>query len=82
MNMNSLAKDTVHFGRHQIRNARKWISGYPLVTPSLVSGTLDLDDIALAKSQIMERKGWFDADKVGEYERAFAQWNGWPLFGS
>jgi perosamine synthetase len=54
----------------------KWLLGYRLTTPSLGSCTLDLDDVALAKAQIRKKSAWFDVERVREYERAFAQWNG------
>jgi dTDP-4-amino-4,6-dideoxygalactose transaminase len=76
MTLNSLAVDLVHFGRHQTRNIMKWVLGYQLLTPSLGSSSLDLDDVALAKAQIREKSGWSDVERTREYERAFAQWNG------
>ena len=76
MNLYSSSKRLAYFGYHQTKNILKLILGYPLTTPSLGSVTLDLDDVAIAKKQLKERKNWFEPDTVKEYESAFARWNG------
>lgn len=76
MNLYSLSKGLAYFGYHQIKNIVKLVLGYPLTTPPLGSATLDLDDVAIAKNQLKERKNWFEPSTVKEYESAFAQWNG------
>jgi len=75
MNLSSWAKGLVYFGYYQTRNLVKLGSGFPLTTPALGSVTLDIDDIAIAKKQLKERKNWFKPDIVKEYESTFARWN-------
>lgn len=76
INLFLFIKKLISFGYRQARNIIKLILGYHLTTPSLGSITLDLDDIAIAKKQLKERKNWFNSNTVKEYERSFAQWNG------
>jgi len=53
----------------------KCVTGYPLTTPPLGSGTLDIDDVNLAKRLLKEQGNWFDSKIVQEYENAFSKWN-------
>lgn len=76
MNFFSLAKGLVHFGYKQLRNIGKLVLGCPLTTPSLGSVTLDLDDVAISREHLTERKSWFEPYIVKEYEENFARWNG------
>ena len=62
--------------RNQIRNFSKVILGRPVATPSLVSMTLGLDDVSIAKILLKDRDNWCDENIVSQYERRFAQWNG------
>jgi dTDP-4-amino-4,6-dideoxygalactose transaminase len=71
-----LSKAVARFGCHQAKNIGKMILGYPLITPSLGSVTLDHDDLLIAKSQLRNREDWFNPDIVKKYEDAFAKWNG------
>ncbi|MDY6949982.1 MAG: aminotransferase class I/II-fold pyridoxal phosphate-dependent enzyme [Thermodesulfobacteriota bacterium] len=50
--------------------------GYPWTTPPLGSVTLDLDDVAVAKKLLRDKKGWFSPEGLEEYQEAFASWNG------
>jgi dTDP-4-amino-4,6-dideoxygalactose transaminase len=76
MNFYSLVKLLIRFGRSQAKNILKLLSGYPLLMPPLGSGTLDIDDVAIAKKQLGEKKSWFDPGIMREYETQFAKWNG------
>ncbi|MGD9056451.1 MAG: aminotransferase class I/II-fold pyridoxal phosphate-dependent enzyme [Desulfobacterales bacterium] len=71
-----LPKNVVRFGLHQARNLVSWVLGSPLKTPPLVSGTLDYDDVRIAKKQIRSRHSWFSSETVKKYESKFASWNG------
>ncbi len=57
-------------------NVVKAVRGLPLNTPPLVSSTLDEEEVEIARRLIREKGGWYDPDLVGEYEAAFAGWNG------
>ncbi len=77
MNVRLFVKEILRFGYHQARNLVKLSLGHRLITPSLGSVTLDLDDVAIAKRQLNDRENWFNkSDTVKEYEDAFADWNG------
>ncbi|MBT9314591.1 DegT/DnrJ/EryC1/StrS family aminotransferase [Leptothoe spongobia] len=62
-------------GKNQARNLKKILSGEPLVTPSLVSMTLDSDDVNLAKKLLADRGKWDDSSTVESFESKFAAWN-------
>ncbi len=76
INLFLIGKELLKLAYHQIKNLINLILGYPIITPSLVSVTLDIDDLYIAKKQLDERKKWFEPNIVKEYEKAFAQWNG------
>lgn len=52
------------------------LAGAPAMTPSLGFGTLDEDDVALARGWLRDRSRWGDDDVVKRYESEFAAWNG------
>lgn len=60
----------------QARNLIKIMSGRQLMTPGLVSMTLDRDDIQLVKSILQNKSDWYDRTAVQKYEADFAHWNG------
>lgn len=70
------SKNFARFGFHQAKNLTGWLLGSPLTTPPLVAGTLDYDDVKIAKKQIRSRRSWFDSGTVKKYESKFASWNG------
>ncbi|MGD8751617.1 MAG: aminotransferase class I/II-fold pyridoxal phosphate-dependent enzyme [Anaerolineales bacterium] len=47
-----------------------------MVTPPLVSVTLDKDDVTLARKLLKNRKTWEDKSLVSSYEAEFSEWNG------
>lgn len=61
---------------NQAKHIAKLFIGQPLTTPSLVSQTLDRDDLVIAKRELRNEKNWFNPYSVYEYENAFANWNG------
>jgi dTDP-4-amino-4,6-dideoxygalactose transaminase len=71
-----LPKNFARFGFHQAKNLTRWVLGSPLTTPPLVSGTLDHDDVSIAKKLIRSKHSWFDSEIVKKYESKFASWNG------
>ena len=62
--------------RHQARMAKCVFSGRPATPPSLVSATLDRDDVDLARQWIEMRRHWYESEPVERFERAFTAWNG------
>ena len=62
--------------RHQVRNIIRVIRRRPLVMPSLVSMTLEYDDVALVRHLRRNRALWYDDNVVRAYEHTFARWNG------
>ena len=71
-----MVKELAWFVFRQLKNLRAVISGRPLVTPSLVSTTLDRDDILLAENWLNDETHWNRLDEVDEYNSRFAAWNG------
>ena len=66
-------------GEFAFTSAKKFLKlflGYPLKTPPLGSVTLDLDDVAIAKEQLRDKRDCFNPEKIEEYQKAFAKWNG------
>lgn len=63
-------------GKSQVRNLKKILTGKPLVTPSLVSTTLDSDDVNLARKLLADRSTWEDTNTISHYESEFSSWNG------
>ncbi len=76
MNFYLEIKRLYRFGCHQVKNLIKLILGYTLTYPSLGSATLDLDDVAMTKRMLKERKNWLESSVVKKYENEFANWNG------
>jgi hypothetical protein len=66
-----LPKNFARFGFHQAKNLTRWVLGSPLTTPPLVSGTLDHDDVSIAKKLIRSKHSWFDSEIVKKYESKF-----------
>ncbi|MDP1545321.1 MAG: aminotransferase class I/II-fold pyridoxal phosphate-dependent enzyme [Anaerolineales bacterium] len=62
-------------GRNQAKNILNLISGRSLTTPSLVSATLDQDDVTIAKKWLKDRRQWRDQSIVAQYESEFVRWN-------
>jgi perosamine synthetase len=61
---------------NQTRNLLKFIQGRPLIIPSLSSGTLDADDVQIARHWLRNQNDWGNADIIKQYEEEFARWNG------
>ena len=61
---------------HQLKNVVKIFIGFPLVTPSLTSATLDIDDVMLANKWLGKKDYWYRKDEVVEFNSQFALWNG------
>jgi len=76
MNLFSLLKGITYLVFNQVRNLVRLARGYPLVTALSDSGTLDIDDVRIAKKYIKNKKDWFTPDIVRKYENAFSRWNG------
>ena len=70
-----LSKSLMLAGHHQLKNVRRLASGGPLTLPSLISTTLDQDDVELAKHWLKQRQNWYRLEEVEEYNNAFASWN-------
>jgi perosamine synthetase len=45
-------------------------------TRPLISATLGLDDVEIARQQLKMRETWLNPAPVEDYEKAFANWNG------
>ena len=76
MSLYFLLNGLLRFGYHQTLNIVKVVAGLPVITPSLISATLDVDDVSLARNELDKSAGWCDPAPVTEYESAFARWNG------
>src|SRR4051812_18219185 len=61
-------------GRNQVRNAVNATLRRPVSPPSLVSMTVDEDDVLIAREQL--RRPRQDSEAVSKYESGFARWNG------
>jgi perosamine synthetase len=51
------------------------LCGYPFLTPSFGSMTLDEDDLDVAGRWITNREGWYDDTVTRQYAIKFAEWN-------
>ncbi|MDY7079445.1 MAG: aminotransferase class I/II-fold pyridoxal phosphate-dependent enzyme [Chloroflexota bacterium] len=71
-----LARFLARFGYRQIENLAKVALGKPLTTPSLVSTTLDEDDVWLARAWLKRIGDWYRSGEIEQYHAAFAAWNG------
>ncbi|MDO9262572.1 MAG: DegT/DnrJ/EryC1/StrS family aminotransferase, partial [Desulfosalsimonadaceae bacterium] len=60
----------------QTKNMAKIFMRRRLTYPSLVSTTLDKDDVNIARKWIGKRKQWYEPELVQQYEKEFAYWNG------
>ena len=60
----------------QARNLAKLALGRRLTYTSLVSATLEADDVELARGWLADSSRWDDDSIVADYERAFREWNG------
>ena len=69
-------KFTLHIALKQAKNLLKFLIGKPIKTTSLVSMTLDYDDVELARDLLTKRSQWDDKKIVSQYEKEFASWNG------
>jgi perosamine synthetase len=58
------------------KTVKGWIQGQPLTTPPLISGTLDRDDVMLARKLLKDENNWIDPAKEMQYASHFAEWNG------
>ena len=59
-----------------MRNVSRVVRGEPLYRPAFSAMTIDLDDIQIARTYLDNRQTWSDDSIVGQYEEAFATWNG------
>lgn len=62
--------------RNQAKNIYRYSTGRPIVTPSLGSATLGIDDVKVAREWLQFRDSWNDSELVIEFEKKFADWNG------
>jgi perosamine synthetase len=68
--------ELARFTYHQARNLGRFVSGRRLTYSSLVSTTLDADDVEVARRWLEDPRRWTDESVVGGYEDAFSRWNG------
>lgn len=66
----------LYFPYEQFKNFWKYIRGIPLITPSLGSITLDIDDIKIARRMLKNKWIWYNDKVVHKFEKKFALWNG------
>ncbi|MGH8687190.1 MAG: DegT/DnrJ/EryC1/StrS family aminotransferase [Burkholderiales bacterium] len=60
----------------QARNLARIALGRRLTYTSLISATLDADDVDVAKQCLEDPSRWDEGSTVADYERAFRSWNG------
>ncbi len=75
MSIFDITKEFARVGRNQVRNIARLVSRQPIVTPSLASMTLDMDDVVLAHQLLNDPSCWQE-EETTRYELEFAQWNG------
>lgn len=66
----------IYLARKSVKTILQIASGYPVKTVPLVGGTLDWDDVEIARTWSHYQQDWENPSVVSHYEAEFARWNG------
>jgi hypothetical protein len=72
----SLLRSLARIACRQSKNLARIALGKPLTVPSLVSMTLDEDDVGLACDWLTRPMDWYREDEILQCQTEFARWNG------
>lgn len=70
-----IIRSIVKAGLQQFQTLFNVLAGYPLTYPPLTAGTLDKDDVVLARQWLQDQASWEEAEETQLYEQEFADWN-------